>query len=127
MESKKGSEKTIRWLGDSKKRLKEFPEDAQDVMGHALNVAQKGGKDIHATPLTGDEFKGASTMEIIFPFDSDTFRVIYSIKSKIYIYVLHSFKKKSKSGIKTPKREMDLIKERLKYADALIKEEAHEK
>ncbi len=125
MESRKGSEKIIRWLGDSKENLLAFPDDVKNTMGYALRLAQNGGKHVKATPLRGDKFTGSSVMEIVYPFNTDAFRVVYFTKSKKYIYVLHAFKKKSTIGIKTPKKEMDLIEERLKQAQTLEKEDSH--
>lgn len=49
-------------------------------------------------------------------FRSDTFRAVYTVKFAGWVYVLHCFQKKSKSGIKTPKEDLDLIKVRLKAA-----------
>ena len=70
-------------------------------------LAQKGEIDPAAKPLKG--FGGASVMEIVAPFDGDTWRGVYTVRLKGAVYVLHVFQKKSKSGIATPKREIDLI------------------
>lgn len=56
-------------------------------------------------------------MEIIENFVGDTYRAVYTVKFAKVVYVLHCFQKKSKSGIKTPKHEIDLIKQRLKSAE----------
>jgi phage-related protein len=37
------------------------------------------------------------------------------------LWVLHAFKKKSKTGIKTPQMEVDLIRERLKRLKEALK------
>ncbi len=61
-------------------------------------------------------FGGASVMEIIAPFSGDTWRAIYTVRFQEVVYVLHAFQKKSKSGTSTPKKEIDLIYQRLAAA-----------
>ena len=56
-------------------------------------------------------------MEIVAPFDGDTWRTVYTVRLKDVVYVLHAFQKKSKSGITTPKKEIDLIHRRLATAE----------
>ena len=111
--------KPVVWVGTSHEDLKEFPSDVQDEMGYALYVAQLGDKHPKAKPLKG--FSGV--MEIRSDYASDTYRAMYATKIGDAIYVLHCFQKKSKRGIATPKREIDLIKRRLKIAQDLAKEE----
>jgi phage-related protein len=77
--------------------------------------AQLGGKHGSAKPLHG--FGGAGTLEIVEDHFSDTYRAVYTVRFAARIYVLHVFQKKSKSGIKTPKPEIELIKLRLKRAE----------
>jgi phage-related protein/predicted XRE-type DNA-binding protein len=84
-------------------------------MGHALHVAQQGGKVLYAKPLRGLG-GGATVIEIVVDHDGETFRNMYCARIGNYIYVLHAFQKKSKKGIETPKLEMDLVKTRLKTA-----------
>jgi len=55
-------------------------------------------------------------MELVLDHNSDTYRVAYFLKLGDYVYVLHAFQKKSKKGISTPKKDIDLIKTRLKLA-----------
>jgi phage-related protein len=109
--------KPVVWVGTSHEDLKAFPDDVQDEMGYALYVAQMGDKHPKAKPLK--EFSGV--MEIRSDYASDTYRVVYTTKIGDAIYVLHAFQKKSKRGIATPKKEMDLIKRRLKMAQELAK------
>ncbi|MBE9006664.1 type II toxin-antitoxin system RelE/ParE family toxin [Fortiea sp. LEGE XX443] len=94
--------------------LKEFPEDVQDVMGYALELAQPGKKHPDAKPLGG--FSGAGVLEIVDDFDGDTYRAIYTVKFEGFVYLLHSFQKKSKHGISTPKQDIELVEKRLKAA-----------
>jgi phage-related protein len=107
-------DKPIFWMGSSLGDLSNFPLDVRKVMGFALRQAQQGGKHIHAKPLKGH--KGASVLEIVADHDSDTFRSVYTVQFKRAIYVLHAFQKKSKSGIKTARSDLDLIAKRLKAA-----------
>jgi phage-related protein len=107
--------KPVVWVGTSHKELKEFPSDVQDEMGYALYVAQIGDKHPKAKPLKG--FSGV--MEIRSNYASDTYRAVYTTKIGDAIYVLHCFQKKSKRGVATPKKEIDLIKRRLKMAQNL--------
>jgi phage-related protein len=107
--------KPVAWIGGTKADLSSFPEDVKDAVGFALYDAQQGGKNADAKPLRG--FSGAGVLEIVEDQDGDTYRAVYTVRFSEYIYVLHVFQKKSKSGIKTPKAEIDLIKARLKRAN----------
>lgn len=106
--------KPVEWIGSSRSDLQEFPEDVQQMMGFALYRAQQGKKHIDAKPLKG--FTGAGMLEIVENFDGDTYRAVYTVKFEGIVYVLHSFQKKSKHGIATPKQDMDLIEARLRRA-----------
>lgn len=99
-----------------KKIAQEFPLEVRKAIGFALYQAQEGNKHIHAKPLKG--FSGAGVLEIVEDFDGNTYRAIYTVKFGDLIYVIHAFQKKSKTGIKTPKQEIDLIKQRLKIAQS---------
>ncbi len=106
--------KKVIWIGSSQKVIKDFPLEVRKAIGFALYQAQEGNKHINAKPLKG--FSGAGVLEIVEDFDSDTYRAVYTVKFEEFIYVIHAFQKKSKTGIKTPKQEIDLIKKRLKIA-----------
>ncbi len=105
----------LAWIGSSRKDLKKFPAEVQSAMGFALYQAQLGLKAINAKPLAG--FGGASVLEIVDDFQTDTYRAVYTVKFRDVIYVLHAFQKKSRKGIATPKADLDLIKRRLKVAE----------
>ncbi len=107
--------KPLYWIGSSLKDLKGFPDEVKDVVGHALDTAQHGGKHEDAKPLSG--FGGAGVLEIVESSEGNAYRAVYTVKFEDAVYVLHAFQKKSKQGIKTPKPEMDLIHERLKKAE----------
>jgi phage-related protein len=64
---------------------------------------------------------GSGVFEIALPFRGDAFRVVYAIQLADEIWVVHAFKKKSSSGVKTPKRELDLIAERLKKLKEMLR------
>lgn len=108
--------KPLKWVGSAKRDLDGMPEDVQDVFGHAIDLAQAGGKHPDAKALSG--FGSAAVLEVVEDFRSDTFRAVYTVKFAGWVYVLHCFQKKSKQGIETPKHDMDLIRERLKAAQA---------
>ncbi len=96
-----------------------MPEDVIDVFGFALHLAQMGKKHDQAKPMKG--FGGASVLEVVEDHMGDTYRAVYTVKIADKVYVLHCFQKKSTKGIETPKHEMDLIRERLKAAQAHAK------
>ena len=104
----------VRWVGSALRDLKKFPRAVQRDIGQALYAAQCGVAYPSIKALKG--FQGASVLEIVAPFEADTYRAVYTVQFGLAIYVLHAFKKKAKKGRKTPKKEMDLIKTRLKTA-----------
>lgn len=108
--------KSVEWVGSSLDDLRKFPEEVQQIMGFALYRAQLGKKHPNAKPLKG--FKGSGVLEIVENFDGDTYRAVYTVKFAERVYVLHTFQKKSKRGIATPKQDIDLIEARLKRARA---------
>jgi phage-related protein len=112
--SKQQPRKPIKWVGSAKRDLDAMPEGVKDMFGHAIDLAQAGGKHPDAKVLTG--FGSAGVLEVIEDDSGDTYRAVYAVKFSGWIYVLHCFQKKSKSGIKTPKEDMDLIHARLKAA-----------
>jgi phage-related protein len=112
--------KPVIWVGTSLRDLREFPEPVQDHMGYALYVAQRGGKHPDAKALTG--FGGAGVLEVVKDNRGDTFRAVYTLKHAERIFVLHAFQKKSKTGRETPRRDVELIKQRLREAERIASE-----
>ena len=102
------------WVGTTKKDIRAFPEEVKQDFGYALYIAQTGGKAGSAKPLKGHG--GAGVLEIVEDHKGDTYRAVYTVKFRDAIYVLHCFQKKSKQGIKTDKKDIKMIKERLKLA-----------
>ena len=105
--------KAVRWVGSSYDDLLALPEEVRRAVGYALYVAQNGDKADNAKPLKGF---GGGVLEVIEDHDGDTYRAVYTVRFERAVYVLHAFQKKSKRGIKTPKRDLDLIETRLKAA-----------
>ncbi len=115
MEFTASSIKPVVWIGSSRSDLASFPEDVKDAIGYALYIAQCGGKHTSAKPLKG--FGGAGILEVVGDHAGDTYRAVYAVRFIDCIYVLHAFQKKSKTGITTPKREIEPIRSRLKRAE----------
>jgi phage-related protein len=113
--------KRLFWLGSAKKDLKAMPDDVQDTFGYALHLAQVGKKHAQAKPLKG--FASAGVLEVVEDSGGGTFRAVYTVKFGEVVYVLHCFQKKSAHGIATPRPDMNLIRERLKAAEAHAKGE----
>jgi len=109
------TQKPVEWIGSSKEDLREFPREVRRVMGQAIDDAQHGGENPAVKALKG--FGGRGVLEVVDDFDGDTYRAVYTVKFVGVVYVLHAFQKKSKKGIATPQREIDLIKARLKRAE----------
>lgn len=113
--------KPVVWVGSSRKDLRQFPDLVQDHIGYALYVAQQGRKHRDTKTLSG--FGGASVIEVIKDYRSDTFRAVYTLRFQGTVYVLHAFQKKSKTGSETPRRDMELIKLRLREAERIARGE----
>ena len=110
--------KALGWIGSSKRDLMTFPIDVRKEMGHALYIAQKGGKHKDAKPLKG--FGAASVLEVVQGDGVGTYRTMYTVQFDEIVYVLHAFQKKSKTGIKTSKQDMDLVEKRLKRSSTKV-------
>ena len=103
--------KDVIWVGDSREQLRRFPKGARRLIGKALEYAQFGDKHPAAKPMRG---LGTGVLQIVARHSTNAYRVVYTISIRERIYVLHCFEKKSTRGIRTPKRETDLIKRRLR-------------
>lgn len=112
--------RAVIWVGSSKKDLKSFPKAVQRDIGQALYAAQCG--EIYPSVKSLKGFGGRSVLEIVAPYATDTYRAVYTVRFSDVIYVLHTFQKKAKKGIATPKKEIELIKQRLKDAEQLHRE-----
>lgn len=104
------------FVGSSRKDLRALPAKVRVSIGHAIYEAQCGGEAPSAKALRG--FGGRGVLEVAEDFDGDTYRAVYTVRFAGAVYVLHAFQKKSKRGIETPKTEIELIKARLRIAQA---------
>jgi len=107
------------WLGDSKKNIQSFPKGAQKLLGDELQLVQFGGMPKDAKPFKGI---GSGVIELALRYASDAYRVVTAVQLGTRIYVLHAFQKKSKKGIGTPKRDVDLIRKRYSEAQELARD-----
>jgi phage-related protein len=112
--------KPVQWVGTSLEDLRSAPPAVRNDVGHALFAAQEGKIDPAAKPLKG--FGGASVLEIVTSSQGGAWRVVYTVRFSDAIYVLHVFQKKSTKGIKTPLREIDLVRRRLAEAEEYHRE-----
>jgi phage-related protein len=115
-----GSEKPLVWMGSSKRDLMSLPIAVRQFFGHALHFAQVGDRHDAAKTLTG--FGDAGVLELVGSDQRGTYRAVYTVRFDEAVFVLHCFQKKSKSGIATPKQEIDIIRARLKMAEVMAKE-----
>ena len=107
----------ISWIRAALKEFETFPDGARSICLAALTIAADGGKADIAKPMHG---MGSGIYEIALPFRGDAYRVVYAVQLADEIWVVHAFQKKSTQGIKTPKREIDLIKDRLKRLKEML-------
>lgn len=106
--------KPLHWAGPTRKQVRNFPKLVRDTLGFALYRAQIGKKHVQAKPLKG--FGSAGVLEIVEDYDTDTCRAVYTVKFTKAVYVLHTFKKKSKTGRRTSQSDIDLVRRRLREA-----------
>jgi phage-related protein len=107
----------VSWIRAALKEFERFPEGARSICLAALTIAAEGGKADVAKPLHG---LGSGVFEIALPFEGNAFRMIYAVQIAEEIWVVHAFQKKSTQGIKTPQREIDLIRDRLKRLKEML-------
>ncbi|MCQ3923279.1 MAG: type II toxin-antitoxin system RelE/ParE family toxin [Rhodocyclaceae bacterium] len=113
-------EKPLEWIGSARKDLMALPVHVRKFFGHALDFAQRGGKHDAAKALRG--FGGSGVLEVVENDAGGTYRAVYTVRFEEAVFVLHCFQKKSKSGIATPREDTDIIRARLKVAEAIVKE-----
>jgi phage-related protein len=122
-----GPERPLIWIGSSKKDLMALPVLVRKFFGHALHFAQKDERHDAAKVLKG--FGGAGVLELVEDDSGGTYRAVYTVRFPEAVFVLHCFQKKSKTGIGTPRKDIETIRTRLKAAEAVAKEirdgEAH--
>jgi phage-related protein len=109
----------LKWIGSSYKDLMALPDDVRREFGFALSLAHFGEKHINAKVLKG--FGSAGVLEVIENDIGGTYRSVYTVKFIDVVFVLHCFQKKSKSGIGTPKEDINIIQNRMKLAEQISK------
>ena len=107
----------VSWVKAARKDFDSFPALAKERCLTALTVAAEGGLADIAKPMKG---LGSGVFEVALPYQSDAYRVIYAVQIGADIWVIHAFQKKSTQGVKTPKHEIDLVKDRLKRLKELL-------
>jgi phage-related protein len=110
--------RSVSWVKAALNEFEKFPEGARSICLAALTIAAEGGKADIAKPLHG---LGSGAFEVALPFKGDAFRVVYAVQLAEDIWVVHAFQKKSTKGIKTPRREIEVIKDRLKRLKEMLK------
>ena len=108
-------EKPVRWMGTAKADLMRLPAEVRDKFGFALGAAQYGAKSAKSKPWKGE---GPGVWEVAEEHEGNAFRLIYTVRLKPTIVVLHVFQKKSRSGVKTDLADVDMVGKRLKMATA---------
>ena len=107
----------MRWIASARSDLKRFPAGVQADVGYALWVAQLGQHAPQVKPLKGITV-GGGVLEVVEDHDGNAFRVVYTVRFRDALYVLHAFQKKSRRGAATPRHDIALIRERYKAAEA---------
>ncbi len=96
----------IRFLGDSLKRLREFPKETRQDAGYQLDQVQRGRRPTDFKPMPSI---GKGVEEIRVWDESGTYRVIYTARLADAVVVLHAFQKKTQT---TSKQDLGIAKER---------------
>jgi phage-related protein len=117
--AEKPNPRKLIWLVDSLDRLAGFPPAVRKKLGFALYQAQIGQQHESAKILRGF---AEAVWQVRADDPSGTYRTVYLTQVEDAIYVLHAFQKKATSGIATPRRELDLIRQRLQLARRLAGE-----
>lgn len=108
----------VSWFAAARRTFDGFPADARETILDALSVAAEGGKAAIAKPMRG---LGSGVFEIALPHRGNAFRVIYAVQLGADLWVLHAFQEKSTQGIKTPEREIDLVRGRIKRLKEMLR------
>ncbi len=106
----------IAWMRGATKAFTRLPAGVREQMLEALAVAQRGGLSDTARPMKGDL---RDIVEIRIGTASGAYRTMYTTQFGAFLYVVHVFQKKSTHGSETPKREIDVIRRRLKAIRAV--------
>lgn len=107
----------IVWMKAARRDFEEFPDKARERLLDALTVVAEGGMPPIAKPLSGF---GSGLLELALAFRGDAYRLVFAVQIGADVWVIHTFQKKSKTGIKTPKHEIDLIHARLRRLKEIL-------
>ncbi len=99
------------WVKAARKTFERFPAGARERIVQALDIATEGRMATITKPMKG---LGSGVFEIALKYRSDAYRVVYAVQLGDMLWVVHSFQKKSTTGIKTSKGDIDVIRSRLK-------------
>jgi phage-related protein len=108
----------VSWVKAAWKEFHAFPQGVQEQVKFALEIAAAGEMADTAKPMKGFD---AGVFEIAIAYRGDAYRTVYALKLGDDIWVVHAFQKKSTQGIKTPKREIDLVHERIRRIKEMMK------
>jgi phage-related protein len=109
------SKKPVEFIGASRREPRSMPRQVRYVFGYAILLAEMGDKHPDAKPLKG--FGSAGVLEVVEDFDRNTYRAVYTVQFEGVVYVPCAFQKKSLKGKKTPPKDINLVKSRLKLAE----------
>jgi phage-related protein len=104
-------DREIAWVKAARRAFEQFPIPVQRRMARALDAAARGEMAEIAKPMRG---LGSGVFEIALAYRTDAYRAVYAVRLGAAVWVVHAFKKKSKAGIRTPKQEIELIRQRLR-------------
>jgi phage-related protein len=107
----------VSWVRAAWKEFGSFPQSVQERMKFALEIAAAGETADIAKPMKGFD---VGVFELALAHRSDAYRAVYAVRLGQDMWVLHAFQKKSTRGTKTPKREIDVIHERIKRIRDLL-------
>jgi len=110
--------RAVSWIKAARRDFDGFPDDARLEVARALTILAEGGMPDIAKPLKG---LGSGVMELALRFRGDAYRVVYALQIGDDIWIVHAFQKKSKTGIQTPKSDIDLIDHRLKRLREMLR------
>lgn len=100
----------INWIKAARKNFEDFPQGARDAILDDLSTAADGGFPRHVKAMKGI---GSGVYEVALPYRGDAYRTVYTVEFRNALWVIHAFQKKSKTGIKTPQADIDLVRKRL--------------
>ena len=114
----------VSWIKAAKKAFETFPKGAQVEILATLTIAAEGRKADIAKPMKG---LGSGVFEVALKYRSDAYRTVYALQLGDSVWVVHAFQKKATRGIKTPRKEVNLIRERLRKLKKELNDQERER